>query len=202
MPTGGRASTSRSGGSPAEHCGAAQRQRGANGQRPATSSGAGHRALDRRELVEAALDRRLRQQEPERVRVERLTLQVGAWRDLEHRARVEDVDPAADRERDAQVVRDQDETHPTRLLHAAQQREDLLLRRHVERGRRLVGDQQLGIAGERGRDRDALLHAARELERVPLRDPRIVDPDLREPADRLVAAATRRRGLRRSACRS
>ena len=122
--------------------------------------------------------------------MKRLTLQVGGWRYLEHRARVEDVDPAANRERDAKVVGDQDEAHPARLLHAAQQREDLHLRRDVERSRGLVRDQELGITGEGGRDRDALLHAARELERILLGHPRVVDPDLGEASDRLVAAAT------------
>ena len=41
-----------------------------------------------------------------------------------------------------------------------------LLRGDVETGGRLVGDQQLRLAGERERDHDALAHAARELERI------------------------------------
>jgi hypothetical protein len=47
-------------------------------------------------------------------------------------------------------------------------RPDLRLDRHVERGRRLVGDQQAGLAGQRHRDHHALAHAARELVRVVL----------------------------------
>ena len=49
------------------------------------------------------------------------------------------------------------------LLHQPQ---DLRLRRHVERGRRLVGDQDLRVVDERHRDHHALAHAARELVRV------------------------------------
>ena len=55
---------------------------------------------------------------------------------------------------------------PSRSLQVAQQLEDLRLDRHVERGRRLVGDQQLRVARERHRDHHALAHAARELVRV------------------------------------
>ena len=43
-------------------------------------------------------------------------------------------------------MRDQDETHPSRTVHGTEQVEDLRLGRHVERRRRLVGDQQVRIA--------------------------------------------------------
>ena len=49
------------------------------------------------------------------------------------------------------------------LLHVLQQVDDLRLDRHVERGDRLVGDQQLGLQGERPGDPDALALAAGEL---------------------------------------
>ena len=55
---------------------------------------------------------------------------------------------------------------PDRLLQFAHQIEDLRLDRHVERGRRLVGDQQLRVARQRHRDHRALPHAARKLVRV------------------------------------
>ena len=45
----------------------------------------------------------------------------------------------------------------------AQQVENLRLRRHVEARRRLVEHDQLGVAGERHRDHDALLLTAGEL---------------------------------------
>ena len=47
---------------------------------------------------------------------------------------------------DAEIVGDQDHRHVPPLLLARQQVEDLRLHRDVERGGRLVGDQQLGLA--------------------------------------------------------
>ena len=56
--------------------------------------------------------------------------------------------------------------------------EDARLDRRVETGRRLVEDEQLRVGGERDRDHDPLLHAARQLVRVALVDPfRIRDLD-------------------------
>ena len=49
---------------------------------------------------------------------------------------------------------------------ALDQVEDLRLDGHVERGGRLVGDQQLGVAGEGHGDHHALAHTAGELVRV------------------------------------
>ncbi len=66
--------------------------------------------------------------------------------------------------------------------------EDLRLDRHVERGRRLVSDQDARVAGQRHRDHHALAHSTRELVRVgvdPL--PRARDTDLVEEPDRPVA---------------
>src|SRR5436190_3670283 len=67
---------------------------------------------------------------------------------------------------DAEVVRDEQLRQVQRRLHLAQQIEDLRLDRDVERRRRLVGDDERRLAGERERDHDALPHAARELMRV------------------------------------
>ena len=75
------------------------------------------------------------------------------------------------------------------LLHQAQ---DLRLDRDVERGRRLVGDQQLRPAGHRHRDHDALAHAAGQLVRI------VVDRARpRRDADRSSEAARRRAPRRR-----
>ena len=52
---------------------------------------------------------------------------------------------------------------PTAVLEVAHQVEDLRLDGDVERRGRLVGDQQLGIAGERDGDHHPLAHAARQL---------------------------------------
>ena len=67
---------------------------------------------------------------------------------------------------------------PVSLAQVAHQVEDLRLDRDVERGRRLVGDQQLGLAGEGHRDHHPLGHAARQLVRERLEAPlRIRDAD-------------------------
>ena len=73
---------------------------------------------------------------------------------------------------DAEVVRDHDHGGAEIVLDPLEQGEDLRLRRHVERRRRLVGDDQIGVVDQRHRDHHALAHAARELVRV------VVDPAL------------------------
>ena len=55
---------------------------------------------------------------------------------------------------------------PLARLQLAHQVEDLRLDGDVERGGRLVGDQQSRIAGQRHRDHHALAHAAGELVRI------------------------------------
>ena len=79
---------------------------------------------------------------------------------------------------DAEVVRDQHERHAALALQLQQQREHLRLDRDVERGRRLVGDQQARVAGDRHREHHALAHAARELVREG------VEAALRRPESR------------------
>ena len=59
---------------------------------------------------------------------------------------------------------------PNSRLQVGEQVEDLRLDGDVERGGRLVGDQQLRVVGQRHRDHGALPHAAGELVRV------LVDP--------------------------
>ena len=72
--------------------------------------------------------------------------------------------------------------------------EDLGLHGDVERRRRLVGDQHLGVVGDRHRDHHALAHAAGELVRVLLGAlVRLRDADDVEQVDRLAV----RRRLRR-----
>ena len=51
----------------------------------------------------------------------------------------------------------------------------LLARERVERAERLVHQQDVGIVGEHARDRDALLHAARQLARVAVGE--ALEPD-------------------------
>jgi hypothetical protein len=63
---------------------------------------------------------------------------------------------------------------------ADQQIDDLRLDRDVERGDRLVADDDIGLHGERAGDRDALALATRELVRVAAGEGGI-EPDRREP---------------------
>ena len=66
----------------------------------------------------------------------------------------------------AHVVGDEHHRHAALVLQLADQLEDLGLDRHVQRGRRLVGDQHRRVAGERHGDHGPLPHAAGILERV------------------------------------
>ena len=63
---------------------------------------------------------------------------------------------------------DEHHRHVPLLLEALEQVEDLGLHGHVERGRGLVGDQELGAARQRDGDDHALPHAAGQLVRVLL----------------------------------
>jgi hypothetical protein len=77
-----------------------------------------------------------------------------------------------------EIVGDQDDRRPGLLPEVPHQVEDLGLDRDVEGGRRLVGDEQLGLAGEGHRDHHALGHPARHLVRERVEAPlRIRDPD-------------------------
>ena len=67
---------------------------------------------------------------------------------------------------DAEVVRDQDDGHVALTLLLGEQVEDLGLHGHVQRRGGLVGQEQLGPAGEGDGDHDPLAHAARHLVRV------------------------------------
>ena len=86
--------------------------------------------------------------------------------DLDDPAGVHHGDAVAGLGDHAHVVGDQHDRRAVLLAQALEQRNDLRLDRDVERRRRLVGDDQLRLAGEREGDHDALAHAARELVRV------------------------------------
>ena len=87
-------------------------------------------------------------------------------------------DPLGDLGDDAEVVGDEHDRGPDPTLEIPHQVEDLRLDGHVERRRRLVGDEQLRVAGERHRDHHPLAHAARELVRILAKAPaRLRDAD-------------------------
>ena len=89
--------------------------------------------------------------------------QRGGGRLLDDLPGVHDRDVVGPPGHDAEVVGDEDHRHVALALLAGQQVEDLRLHRHVERRGRLVGEQQLGAAGQGDGDHHALAHAARQL---------------------------------------
>ena len=123
------------------------------------------------------------------VRVPRVVVERPGLGGLHDPARVHDRHPVRAAGDDAQVVGDQDDRHAQPLPQVVDELQDLLLDGHVERGGRLVGDQQLGLAGQRHRDHHALPHAAGELVRV------LVDP-LPRPGHARPGRAPRRPGRR------
>ena len=127
---------------------------------------------------------------------------VGLARRLEnsrHQAFLDDAPGAHDRHPvgdtgdRAEVVRDQHHRHGALALQAREQPQDLRLHGDIERGGRLVRDQQLRPAGECDRDHHALAHAAGELVRVlPHALPGIAHLHMLEQGER----ARARRGAR------
>mgnify|MGYP000659990541 CR=1 FL=1 len=85
---------------------------------------------------------------------------------------------------DAEVVGDQNHRHFALTPDMVDQFQYLRLNRHVERGGRLVGDQQVGISGQRHRDHHTLLHPAGHLMRKGV-DPRLRrrNPDVLQQLD-------------------
>ena len=85
---------------------------------------------------------------------------------LDDCAREQERHPVADLRHDAKIVGHEDDRGPMRLLHLANEPQDLFLHRHVERRCRLVGDDDLGLERESRGDQDALAHAAGQLVRI------------------------------------
>ena len=75
-------------------------------------------------------------------------------------AGVHDGDPVGNLRDDPQVVRDQQDAHPVLGAQFVQQTEDLRLDGDIQRGRGLIGQQKIRIAGKRDRDDHTLLHTA------------------------------------------
>ncbi len=96
--------------------------------------------------------------------------------ELHHAPEVEHGDAVGDVADDAEVVRDEDVGDAVLGLQLDEQVEDRGLDGDVERGGRLVADDELGVARERARDGHALLEAAGELNRL-LRERALGEPD-------------------------
>ena len=82
---------------------------------------------------------------------------------LHHVAAIHHHGPIGDLRHHAHVVGDEEHRHVLLFLQLLDQVKDLALDRHVEGRRRLVGDQELRLGGERHGDHHALTHAAGEL---------------------------------------
>ena len=80
---------------------------------------------------------------------------------------------------DAEIMGDEQHRHAEPRLRVLEQLQDLRLHRHVERGGRLVGDQQVRLVRQRHGDHHALALAAGELMRITLQPPgRIGNADM------------------------
>jgi hypothetical protein len=131
----------------------------------------GHVAGDRLEALlvrRCPVDARDRVHQAQRVGHLRVLEDAGDVGLLDGAAGVHDDDAVGHLGDDPEVVGDEQDRHADLVLQLAHEVEDLRLDGHVERGGRLVGDQQLGVARQRHRDHHALAHPARHLVRVVL----------------------------------
>ncbi len=135
-----------------------------------------------------------RRDEPARVRVRGGPEQLVRRRQLDDPAGVHDGDAGGERADDGQVVADVERRHLVRGGQLAHGAEHVRLGGDVEAGRRLVQHDHARPAGERHREADALLLAARELVRVAAQvRPRRQAARPRASSRRCAPAAPRRR---------
>ena len=104
------------------------------------------------------------------------------------RARAHHDDARREEDRLRDRVRDEDDRRAELLPDREQLEVEPLAGHLVERAERLVHQQQRGLERERPRDRDALLHAARELPRMVVAEPGQLD-ELEHPLDALLPPA-------------
>ena len=112
------------------------------------------------------VDARRRGEQRARVVVMRRAQQIANGALLHDDTVAHHCDVVRERGDDAHVVRDDGECQVAFGHELSQQHEDLRLHGHVERGRRFVRDEQLGIAREGAGDHRALAHAAGQLVRI------------------------------------
>ena len=166
------------------------------------ASGRRQKARDRveRRLVLERVAPRDAAQQPDRVGMAWVVEHLPGGPFLDQLAGVQDPDAIAHLGDHAEVVADEQQRGPELVTQRRDQVEHLGLDGRVERGRRLVEDQQRRLGGERHRDHDALEHPARELVRIAVHDAAGVgDPDLLEHlpgCDRAPRPCCRRRRSR------
>ncbi len=108
--------------------------------------------------------------------------------DLGHLAEIHHHHAIGHEAHDVEVVGDEDEGEAERPLEIEQQVEHLRLDRLVERGNRLVEDEEARLERERAGDVDALALAARDLVRIAPGEARRLEPD---PMEQVVGARDR-----------
>ena len=97
---------------------------------------------------------------------------LGVGKDLGRRpglhnlAALHHADPVSDAPHDAQIMGDEQHRQPLGRLQLGQQVQDLRLHRHIQRRRRLIGNEQLRPIGQRHRDHHPLALPARQLVRI------------------------------------
>ena len=87
---------------------------------------------------------------------------------LDDSAGVHDVDPVCVTGHHSKIVRNEDQRHPEAPGQGLHQLEDLSLDGDVERGGRLIGNDQCRFTAQRHGNHDALPHAAAEVMRILL----------------------------------
>ena len=133
-----------------------------------------------------------------RVRVQRPREELRRRRELDDLPEVHDRDPVGDVADHGEVVGDEQVRQAELLLELDEQVQHLRLDRDVERGDRLVRDDELRLQHERARDADALPLAAAELVRVAVQ--RVgAEADALEHVDDAVGALGARRAVDREA---
>ncbi len=143
-------------------------------------------AAERRTAQRAARHRNAGQQ-PARVRVGRRGEQRLDRRALHHLAGVHHRYALRHARDDAEIVGDQQQRQAKLALQRLQQSQDLRLHRDVQSGGRLVGDQQLRLAHQRGGDHHPLAQSTGKLVRVlPQPHPRRGDADPDEQLRRTI----------------
>ena len=112
--------------------------------------------------------------------MERLLVEVDAVAELHDLAEVHDRDAVTDVAHDGEVVGDEEVRQLELVLQVFEEVDDLRLDGHVQRGDRLVGDDELRLHREGARHADALALASGELVRVTVREVRVEADDLQQ----------------------
>ncbi len=175
----------------------ARAQRGRNAQPSGSRSERRRGARDLRQVAARLGARGQRFKQPAGVGMARAAQHRGGRPLLDDAARIHHEDAARERGDGREIVADPDQRRAESRTRPRISVEDLRLDRDVERGRRLVADDQRRPVQQRDRDGDALAHAAGELVRIgiePLRGVRNADRG-RAPRSSAARAASRRDAL-------